>query len=80
MLRHVQRSHFEPVVAAVFKNHAVELFLLGEIYQFPTFFQVHSRWHLVSHILAVFESALCYNGVVVPVGSDVHEVDIVASA
>ena len=80
MLCHVQSAHFKPVVAAVFENHAVFLHLLRKVNELPAFFEVHCRRHFVSNVLAVLQCAFSNGEVVCPVGCDVNEVDVRASA
>ena len=80
MLSHIECAHFEPVVAAVFENHAVELFLLSQVNQFPALLEVHCRRHLICHVLAVLECTLSHDSMMLPVGSDVYEVDVGALA
>ena len=80
VLRHVERAHLKPVVAAVFQDHAVELLLLGEVHQLPALLQVHGRWHLVGHVLAVLQRTSCHDGVMLPVCGDIDEVNVVAAA
>ena len=80
VLRHIQSAHLEPVVAAVLENHAVELLLFSQVDELPTFLKVHCRGHLVGYVLAVLHCALCHNGMMLPVGSYIDKVDIVAAA
>ena len=76
VLSHVEGGHFKPVVAAVFKNHAVQTVLFAEVDEFPALVEVHSRRHFDGNVLAVFKSAFGNREVVVPVGADVNEVDV----
>ncbi|CDD19977.1 uncharacterized protein BN769_02292 [Prevotella sp. CAG:732] len=76
MLSHVHSTHLKPVVAAVFENHTVELLLLSQIDEVPALLQVHSRRHLISHVFAILQGTLCHDGMVLPVGGDIHEVDV----
>ena len=80
VLRHVEGTEFKPVVAAVFKNHAVLLLLLGQVDECPALLKVHGRGHFDSRVLAVFEGALGYGEVVIPVGGYIYEVDVGTAA
>ena len=80
VLGHVERVHLEPVVAAVFENHAVLAGFLAQVDEFPALLEVHGRRHLDGRVLAVFKGTLGHGEMVVPVGGHVNEVDVVALA
>ena len=80
VLCHIQCIEFVVIVAAVFENHAVFARFLREVDQLPALVEVHGRGHFDGRVLAVFECALGYGEMVIPVGGDVHQVYVGASA
>ncbi len=78
LLSHIQGGHLIPVVAAVLEHFAMETLTLGEVDEFPALLKVHCSRYLDSNILAMLESIFCYREMVVPVGSDINEVDVLA--
>ena len=75
-LFHIERSHLEIVVAAVFENHTVLAGLFRQVDKAPAFVKVHCRGDFDGSVLTVFECALCYGEMMVPVGGYVDEVDV----
>ena len=53
LLRHIQRSHLEKVVAAVFQHHAVAARLLGRIDQLPALVDRHRGRNFQRHVFPV---------------------------
>ena len=80
VLCHVEGIHFEPVVAAVFKNHTVLAVLFRKVDEVPALLQVHSRRYFDSSVLAIFKGALSHGYVVIPVGSYINKVNVAALA
>ena len=80
LLSHVERVHFKPVVAAVFENHAVHALGFAQVDELPALVEVHSSRHFYCHVFAIFHSAFSHGEVVIPVGANIHEVDIGAFA
>ena len=80
VLRHVQRVHLEPVVAAVLQHHAVLARAFAQVNQLPALLQIHGGRHLQGHVLAVLHSIFRNGEVVQPVGGDIHQVNVVALA
>ena len=80
VLRHVQGVELVPVIAAVLKNHAVLAGLLAEFNELPALCQVHGRGHLDGGVLAIFQRALGHGEVVIPVGGDIDDVNVLALA
>ena len=54
--------------------------LLAEVNQAPALFQVHCTRHLDGSMLAVLHRQLSHWEMVIPVGSDVNQVDVLALA
>ena len=80
VLRHSQGVHLIIVIAAVLQNEAMLACLLAEVYQAPALFQVHCTRHLDGSMLAVLHRHLSHREMVIPVGSDVNQVDVLALA
>ena len=79
-LGHRQARHLEEVIAAVLEHHAVLPGLLRHVDKGPDLLQGGGHRHLAGHVLAVFHSIKRYGSVVYPVGTDVHEIDVVPLA
>ena len=79
-LCHGEGVEFVVVVAAVLKNHAVLASLLREVDELPALVKVHGGGHFDGSVLAILEGALSHGEVVIPVGSDIDEVDVGALA
>ena len=80
VLSHCQGVHLVIVVAAVFQDEAMLAGLLTHVDQAPALVQVHGTRHLDGSMLAVFHGTLSHWEMVVPVGSDVNQVDVWALA
>ena len=80
LLGHIQRIHLEEVVDAVFELHAVLARALRGVDEGPDLVERHGRRHFDGGVLALFHGVYAHPGVVLPVGSDIHQVDIVALA
>ena len=80
LLSHVESVQLEPVVAAVLQNHAVLAGLFRKVNELPALLEVHGAGNFNSGVLAIFQSALSHREVVVPVRSNVHQVNVIALA
>ena len=76
VLSHIEGTQFEPVVAAVLKNHTMLAGLLGKVDELPALFEIHSRRNLDGCVLAILESTLGNREMVVPIGSNVNKVNV----
>ena len=74
---HVESCHLEKVVGAVFEHHAVTAGLFRHIDQLPTILNGCSRRHFHGHVFAVLHGINSHGHMSLPVGADVHQVDIV---
>ena len=80
LLCHVQGVHFEPVIAAVFQNHAVLASSFRQVDKFPALFQIHSRRNFDGYVLSMLHGILGNREVVIPVGCNVYQVNVFAFA
>ena len=80
ILSHRQGIHLVIVVAAVLQDEAMLAGLLAHVNQAPALIQVHGARHLDGSMLAVLHGTLSHREMVVPVGSDIHQVDVLALA
>ena len=80
ILLHRQRVHFIIVIATVFEDEAVLTGLFRQVNQFPALFKVHCWWNFDCSMLTIFHRTLGYREVVVPVSSNVNEVDVITLA
>ena len=79
-LSHCQGVHLVIVVAAVLQDEAMLAGLLTHVDQTPALVKVHGARYLDGGMLAVFHGTLSHREMVVPVGSDVNQVDVRALA
>ena len=77
VLRHVQRIHLKPVIAAVFQNEAVLACCLAQVDKIPAFLQVHGRRYLDGYVLAVLQCTFGNGEVVQPVCGDIYQINII---
>lgn len=78
LLGHVQGGQFKEVVHTVFKLHAMLAGLFGRIDERPDFIQCHGGGHFDGHVLAVLHGIDTHFGMVLPVGHNIYDVNIIA--
>ena len=79
-LLHGESCHFVLIIAAVFEDETVEASFFRKVNQAPALFEVHGRRHFDSSVLSILHCELGHGIVVVPVGGDVNQIDVVALA
>ena len=79
-LGHVQGSHLEKVVGAIFEHHAVFAGLFGDVDEFPAVGDRSGSRNFHGHVFAMLHGINSHLDVRLPVGADINEVDIVALA
>ena len=80
MLRHVQRIHLEPVIAAVLQNEAMLTGRFTQVNQIPAFLQIHGRRHFYRYILSILQRTLGNGEVMQPVCSNINQIYIITFA
>ena len=80
LLSHVQGAHLVIVIAAVLQEHAMQAVLLAQVDEFPALLQVHGAWHFDGCMLAVFQGTFGNGEMMVPVGGNVYQVDVLPLA
>ena len=80
LLCHAERIHFEEVITAVFEHHAVLSRRFRQVDECPNLAHVHRRRHFYGHMFAVVHGELSRREVMIPVGCDENQVDIIALA
>ena len=79
-LSHVERVELKEIIAAVLEHHHVQALALAQVDERPNFVQVHGRRHLDGHVMAMFQCLTRHQVVMKPVGGDIHQVDVGATA
>ena len=80
LLCHIEGSNFEIVIHTVFEHHTVQACFFAHINKCPNLFHIKSSRHFYSYVFAVLHSVERHWGVVLPVGYDIHKVDVFALA
>ncbi len=80
LLCHIQGCQFKEVIHAVFQLHAVFAGSFRSVDKFPDFVERHSRRDFYGHMLSMFHCIDSHFSMVLPVGYDIYEVDIIPFA
>ena len=80
LLSHIEGRELEEVVDTVLQHHAVTLSTLCGIDDIPSLLEGHHRGHFAGYVLTLVHRIDHHLGVVLPVGSDIDEVNIVTIA
>ena len=76
LLRHIECSQFEEVVHAVFEHHTVTLCAFCCIDNVPCFLKIHNCRHFASYILALLHRINHHLCMVLPVCSNINQVNV----
>ena len=80
VLCHMKRVELKEIIAAVFKHYTVKTRLFREVNEFPDLVKIHCRGHFNGCVFAAEHRFAGHGEVMLPVSSDVNDIDILTFA